>query len=126
MPRVLPDPTVIPTSLLVDFQAKHNGDLDYAVLVPCTTSAVTSPGALKTHEQNQHLHVTWSRFASAVHRGAYLVNPLNATGRPTKGRSVVGFIVAVDTIVYQTVLVAVQRSGAIVSRSLAAPLHLAN
>lgn len=119
MSRVFPNPDDVPTSLLVDFHAEHNGDFDYAVLVPYTTAAPEAPphddvGA-PSNDADRILHVTWRIFASAVHRGAHFLNPLDEAGQPSKGRSIIATLIVADTIVYQTVLVSILRSGAIVS-----------
>lgn len=61
------------------------------------------------------IDISWPNFARAIHRGAHVVSPL-MDGKPQIGAgNVVGIYAVTDTLLYATLILAVIRSGNIVS-----------
>lgn len=88
---------------LVDFHLEHNPTWDYAVLAPATG---TTSGPI---------HLTYAELTKAVHRGSHIINPVNG-GVPTLGTgNVIAIFASTDTLLYQTMVLAVARSGNVVS-----------
>lgn len=105
MALVAPSLDTIPFPVLIDFHNQHNRDYPYAILSPHAPS-----DALKLTA------VTWGDFFRAVTRGAYLVNPLTPGGMPSRAGRVIAVLAVADSLVYQALVLAIVRSGNIVSR----------
>lgn len=99
-----PTPTAVHFPLILDSKAAEDPEGLYAILTPASLEATS----LKTNT-----NVTWREFNQAVHRGAHLLNPLNPNGARASGR-VIAILAVTDTLVYQTIVLAISRSGNVV------------
>lgn len=97
----------IPFSLLVDFHARQHPDAEYAKLVPFTAL----DGNLTSLETRK---VSWADFHGAIMRAAHIISPLTPNVVPARTRRVIALLVATDNLIYQTLSLAIIRSGNIV------------
>ena len=88
---------------LVDFHLEHNPAWNYAIL------------ALSTSGSAEPIHITYAELTKAVHRAAHVISPVK-DGVPSLGtRNVIAIFASTDTLLYQAIVLAVLRSGNIVS-----------
>jgi hypothetical protein len=99
----LPTDRSVPFSKVVDFHGQHNPSRCYAVL--------PHPDGAKSP-----IRVSWRELSKAVNRGAFLLNPISDGSAPFIGTgNVVGIFAMIDTFLYQSIVLAIIRSGNIVS-----------
>lgn len=101
--------TQINFPVLIDAHTQQHPDRPYAILA--------SPNQTEAPTESKAIEVSWRELHDAVHRAAYSINPLPPSGVPTGGK-VIAIIAITDTFLYQTIVLAIARSGNIVSLSL--------
>ena len=99
----LPTDRSIPFSKVVDFHGEHNPRRCYAVLP-------------HPDDAKDPIRVSWRELSGAVNRGAYILNPMSNGSVPSIGTGhVVGIFAMIDTFLYYSIVLAIIRSGNIVS-----------
>ena len=96
--------------LLVDAHAQAHPNNTFAVLAPQPSKS--------EYNSNVHRKVSYKQLYDAVIRAAHLINPLDISGQPSLAGKVIALVAVEDAVVYQTLSLAITRSGATVSRSL--------
>lgn len=98
----------VPISLLVESHARDHPDSEYAILASFPTPG-DNQALVKTRK------VSWGDLHGAMMRAAHILNPLDAMGAPTRTGSVMALLAVADNLIYQTLSLAIVRSGNIVS-----------
>lgn len=109
-PIVSPSSTT-PFSLLVDSHVKEHPETDFAQLAPFATTSEHST-VLEARK------VSWANLYGAVIRAAHILNPLTPTGEPIRPRRVIALLAVTDNLIYQTLNLAIIRSGNIVRHQI--------
>lgn len=100
-------PSTTPFSLLIERHAEQHPESEYAQLAPFPPT--NEPAPLDARK------VSWTNLHNAIIRAAHILNPLSPTGEPIRSRRVIALLAVTDNLVYQTLNLAIIRSGNIVS-----------
>ncbi|KAF8312105.1 acetyl-CoA synthetase-like protein [Clavulina sp. PMI_390] len=92
----------VPYTRLVEHHAATHPDEKYALLAP-TDNSYSEPPSERA--------ISWSQLNDATIRVAHLLNPLDSTGTPERPRRVIAILAVTDTVIYQTLHLAIVRSG---------------